>query len=90
MLEKKRTQEQVFPLEGYCQRERQPGQGPLRIGEKAFEFREDMYSLSYISLTRPMYREACEAAEEEHERKLEKVLQSLGLEDEEEVLNDDT
>ena len=88
--QKKKTKEEIFPLEGYCERERQPGQGPLRVGEKAFEFREDMYSLSYISLVNPMYKNACETKAEEHEAKIEEVFRALKLNEAEEVLNDET
>ena len=43
---------------------REPGQGALRIGEK-LDFREDMYSLLFISLVRSQYKDWCDNADEE-------------------------
>lgn len=51
-------------MQGYREMRREPGQGPLRVGEK-LDFREDMYSLLFISLVRSEYKEWCDNADEE-------------------------
>ena len=50
-----------------------------------------MYSLSYICLVNPMYKQACDDVEDYEEEKLRKVFVALNLDDpEEEPDNDET
>ena len=66
---------------------REPGQGPLRVGEK-LDFREDMYSLLFISLVHSEYKEWCDNADEEKSKQLEQVIAKVLNEEVEEEEDD--
>ena len=47
----------------YLERERSMGCGEFRMG-KSLEFRQDMYSLLFISMVKPIYKIFCEENQE--------------------------
>ena len=51
--------EDVFKIDSYANRIRQAGAGPIRVNS-TLSFREDMYSLLYISMVKPIYMKYCE------------------------------
>ena len=73
---------------GYRNQRREPGQGPLRLGTK-LDFREDMYSLLYISLVHPVYKDWCDNEADKKEKDLDEVIAKV-LKEEQEVEQDDS
>ena len=73
--------EEVYGVMPYVGRDRSMGAGKLKIG-KPVVFREDMYSLLFISVVKPIYKKFCE---EKYERDLKK---SLHISKEEEIENE--
>ena len=61
-LEKKL--EEVYGVTPYGDRDRGMGTGERRIGNP-MEFREDMYSLLFISMVKPVYKKFCEEHQEQ-------------------------
>ena len=59
-------------IQEYKERARSDGEGSLRIGE-AMTFREDMYNLCFVAQVKLMYKEACEAEDQELETKMQLV-----------------
>ena len=51
--------EEIYSSTPYTKRERTMGSGKFRIG-KPVVFREDMYSLLFISMVKPIYKKFCE------------------------------
>ena len=78
--------ENIEPHISYSDQRREPGQGPLRVGEK-LDFREDMYSLLFISLVQSYYKDWCDEQDEKKTEELDKVIAKVlkeDVEDEEE------
>ena len=55
--------EEVYHSTPYGERERGMGCGDRRVGIP-LEFREDMYSLLFISMVKPLYKKYCEEHQE--------------------------
>ena len=51
--------EDVYASTPYADRPRGMGCGETRLGD-TLEFREDMYSLLFISMVKPLYKKHCE------------------------------
>ena len=52
-LEKKLSE--IYDITPYREKKRDPGTGDYRI-DNPFNFREDMYSLLFISMVKPIYK----------------------------------
>ena len=63
-------------IQPYVERVRDDGEGSLRVGE-ALTFREDMYNMAYVLQVKSMYKDACEAENEELENRLERAKINL-------------
>ena len=73
--------EEVFGITSYNTKERNAGKGPLRVAE-TLSFREDMYSLLFISMVKPVYMKFCE--ENTESLKIEKICNEvINVEEEE-------
>ena len=79
--------EDLEQMTGYRNQRREPGQGPLRIGTK-LDFREDMYSLLYISLVHPVYKDWCDEEADKKDKELDEVIAKV-LNEEQEVEEED-
>ena len=55
--------EEIYSSKPYTTRERTMGSGKFRIG-KPVVFRDDMYSLLFISMVKPIYKKFCEENQE--------------------------
>ena len=60
----KKAIEEVYGVAAYGDRDRGMGTGDRRIGNP-LEFREDMYSLLFISMVKPLYKKFCEEHQEQ-------------------------
>ena len=72
--------EEVYGNTPYTVRDRCMGRGQIRIGN-SLEFREDMYSLLFISMVKPLYKKNCE--EEEQEMSFERLIATYNEQEEE-------
>ena len=72
--------EEVYGNTPYTVRDRCMGRGQIRIGN-CLEFREDMYSLLFISMVKPLYKKNCE--EEEQEMSFERLIATYNEQEEE-------
>ena len=71
-------------IEPYVERTRDDGEGSLRVGQ-ALTFREDMYNMAYVLQVKRMYNDACEAENEENEKRINRAKINLLGEEPKEV-----
>ena len=63
-------------IEPYVERVRDDGEGSLRVGE-ALTFREDMYNMAFVLQVKSMYKDACEAENDENEERIKRAKINL-------------